>query len=196
MFIPTVLITFFPPMIIPKLILKAQAMVIQRGITINPSGGLYIPRITREKTIIAMVVGVAFGQESRTNSIEASIWSHLNSVLIRGGAFLERKYTPFVMRYAQMSPIKGATIKTRKIIATFFHCTILRPWATIPAPTNPPISECDADMGKPIRVQMRFHKVAPRRVAITIMIPYWSPVMTAGFIMPWASVLATAVPKK
>src|SRR5438105_546635 len=87
-------------------------------------------------------------------------------------------------------PISGdSTMNTAVLVMP--ETTIARgPFDTTAAPTNPPISACDDDVGSPSHQVIRFHTTAPMSAASTI-----AGVTKAGSTVPFAIVFATCTPK-
>src|SRR5260370_290832 len=64
------------------------------------------------------------------------------------------------------SAISGETASgTATFVATAAQCTPAVPCAATPAPTRPPTSECVVDTGRPVRVAMTSHPIAPTATA-------------------------------
>src|SRR5262245_23291046 len=94
-----------------------------------------------------------------------------------------------MLRNPSTRPTSGETTMKSTVLITPSTTTARGPAVTTAAPTKPPISACDDDVGSPHHHVSRFHASAASSEASTI-----AGVTTAGSTVPFAIVLATCTP--
>ena len=86
---------------------------------------------------------------------------------LRGVVPLHTHIRPSISPNAKTIPSSGDTTMKMTVFSRLAPLTTLQPALAMPAPTTPPISACDDEVGSPSHQVVRFQAIAPTRPANT-----------------------------
>jgi hypothetical protein len=126
----------------------------------------------------------------RLKAAAETSWSRRNRwSILRGAELLNAHISVSVSTNAKVMPSSGDTTMKMSVFSKLGPFTTLQPALARPAPTTPPISACDDEVGRPSHQVVRFQAMAPTRP------PNTTASLTTRGSMIVPTVLATCVRK-
>ena len=147
--------------------------------------------VPKSKVVRGLSVFCAsFDPWPRLNAAADTSWSRRNRPFTRVGDHRRKIHrTAHIVTNPSASPSIGETTMKIATLRRPDTMTADGPATTIAAPTKPPMSACEEEVGRPSHQVRRFHVTAPISAASTT-----SGVASSGWMMPLAMVLATCTP--
>src|SRR6266508_4098012 len=114
--------------------------------------------------MIPMVFCASLPPWPRLNAAAERSWSRRNRCsTLRGVDPLNSHISPSISTNAKNIPSSGDTTMKITVFSKLGAFTTLQPALAMPAPTTPPISACDDEVGRPSHQVVRFQAMAPTR---------------------------------
>jgi hypothetical protein len=118
--------------------------------------------------MIPMVFCASLPPWPRLNAAADNSWSRRNRRSTRRGVEpLNNHMNPTISPKASTMPSSGDTTMNRTVFSSAGPSTTLQPALAMPAPTTPPISACDDEVGSASHQVVKFQAIAPTRPANT-----------------------------
>jgi hypothetical protein len=100
----------------------------------------------------------------RLKAAAETSWSRRNTwSTLRGVAPLNSHISASISTNAKLMPSSGDTTMKITVLEKLAVFTTLQPALAMPAPTTPPMSACDEEVGRPSHQVVRFQAMAPTR---------------------------------
>ena len=140
--------------------------------------------------MIPMVFCASLPPWPRLKAAAETSWNRRNRWSTRRGAVrLKTHISASISTNAKNMPSSGEITMKMTVLEKLAALTTLQPALVMPAPTTPPISACDDEVGRPSHQVVRFQAMAPTRP------PNTTASLTALGLMIVPTVLATWVLK-
>jgi len=114
--------------------------------------------------MIPMVFCASLPPWPRLNAAAERSWSRRNRCsTLRGVDPLNSHISPSISTNAKNIPSSGDTTMKITVFSKLGAFTTLQPALAMPAPTTPPISACDDEVGRPSHQVVKFQAMAPTK---------------------------------